>query len=78
MHYLFQETAMSQYHAPQFDPTVDELETLKQLEMGQTITTPEALKEHLSGRLYERGFIAKDAAGHLTITPSGRALIKRQ
>ena len=69
---------MSQYHAPQFDPTVDELETLKQLEMGQTITTPDALKEHLSGRLYERGFIAKDAAGHLTITPSGRALIKRR
>ena len=50
---------MSQYHAPQFDPTVDELETLKQLEMGQTITTPEALKEHLSGRLYERGFIGQ-------------------
>ena len=69
---------MTTYHAPHFDPTVDELDTLKQLEMGQTITTPEALKEHLSGRLYERGFIGKDAAGHLAITPSGRELIKRQ
>ena len=66
------------YRAPHYDPTVDELETLKQLEMGQTITTPEALHEHMSSRLYERGFIAKDAAGHLTITPSGRELIKRQ
>ena len=69
---------MTQYHAPQFDPTVDELETLKQLELGQMITTPEALKGHLSSRLYERGFIGKDAANHLTITPSGRALIRRQ
>ena len=28
------------YRAPHYDPTVDELETLKQLEMGQSITTP--------------------------------------
>lgn len=66
------------YHAPHFDPTVDELETLKQLEMGQFITTPEALHEHMSSRLFERGFIEKNASGDLTITNTGRALIRRQ
>ena len=66
------------YRAPHYDPTVDELETLKQLEMGGLITQPEALHEHLSGRLFERGFIAKNALGELTITDTGRALIRRQ
>lgn len=66
------------YRAPHYDPTVDELETLKQLEMGELITTPEALREHLSGRLFERGFIAKSEAGNLVITATGRALIRRQ
>ncbi len=66
------------YRAPHYDPTVDELETLKQLEMGDLITTPEALREHLSGRLFERGFIAKSASGDLVITDTGRALIRRQ
>ena len=41
---------MTTYHAPHFDPTVDEIETLKQLEMGQVITLPHALKDHVSGR----------------------------
>ena len=66
------------YRAPYYDPTVDELETLKQLEMGVLITTPEAMHEHLSGRLFERGFIAKSASGDLVITDAGRALIRRQ
>ncbi len=66
------------YRAAHYDPTVDELETLKQLEMGELITTPEALHEHMSGRLFERGFIAKNSAGELTITATGRALIRRQ
>lgn len=69
---------MNTYHAPQFDPTVDELETLKQLEMGKLVSTPQALKEHLSGRLYERGYIGKNSSGQLTITDTGRALIRRQ
>ena len=59
---------MTMYHATQFDPTVDELETLKQLEMGKRVDTPQALKEHLSGRLYERGYIGKNSTGQLTIT----------
>ena len=66
------------YLAAHYDPTVDDLETLKQLEMGELITTPEALHEHMSGRLFERGFIAKNSAGELTITATGRALIRRQ
>ena len=66
------------YRAPHYDPTVDELETLKQLEMGELITTPEATREHMSGRLFERGFITKNASGDLAITDTGRALIRRQ
>ena len=68
----------NQYHAPHFDATVDELAILKQLEMGELITTPEALREHLSGRLLERGFITNNALGELLITDTGRALIRRQ
>ena len=66
------------YHAPHFDATVDELETLKQLEMGELISTPEALREHMSGRLFERGYISKNASGNLAITDLGRTLIRRQ
>ncbi|AVS89117.1 hypothetical protein C8238_13485 [Paracidovorax avenae] len=66
------------YHAPHFDPTVDELEALKQLEIGRAISVPQALRHHLSGRLYERGYIAKNATGDLVITDSGRAVIRRQ
>ena len=69
---------MTTYHAPHFDPTVDEIETLKQLEMGQAITMPHALKDHVSARLLEWGFISKGTSGDLTITPSGRQLIRRQ
>ena len=69
---------MSQYHAPQFDPTVDELETLKQLEMGQTITLPHALKDHVSARLLEWGYISKGPTGDLILNASGRQLIRRQ
>ncbi len=68
----------STYHAPTFDPTVDELETLKQLEMGEKITVPEAIKDHVSGRLLEWGFITRNASGALAITPSGLQLIRRQ
>ena len=63
---------MTTYHAPHFDPTVDEIETLKQLEMGEVITLPHALKDHVSGRLLEWGFITKGTGGELAITASGR------
>jgi hypothetical protein len=66
------------YHAPHFDPTVDEIATLKRLEMGQVIDMPHAIKEHMSGRLFEQGYITRNEAGALAITASGRQLIRRQ
>lgn len=69
---------MTTYHAPHFDPTVDEIETLKQLEMGEVITLPHALKDHVSGRLLEWGLVDKGPSGQLAITASGRQLIRRQ
>ncbi|MBU0749496.1 MAG: hypothetical protein KKB08_02885 [Gammaproteobacteria bacterium] len=69
---------MSTYHAPHFEPTVDEIETLKQLEMGQVITLPHALKDHVSARLQDWGLITKGSTGEFFITASGRQLIRRQ
>ncbi|GKT20512.1 hypothetical protein [Acidovorax sp. SUPP3334] len=66
------------YHTPYFDPTVDELNALKQLEMGKAISVTDAITHHLSGRLYERGYVAKNDAGDLAITDTGRQLIRRQ
>ena len=65
------------YHAPTFEPTVDEIATLKQLEIGQAITVPDALRRHLSGRLLERGYIGKKSDGYFAITEQGRSLIRR-
>jgi hypothetical protein len=71
-------TLMPTYHAPTFEPTVDELGTLKRLEMGDHLTVPEAVKDHVSARLLERGYIATGAAGALSLTSSGLQLIRRQ
>lgn len=71
-------TVQSLYHAPTFEPTVDEIATLKQLEMGQALGVPDALKHHLSGRLLEWGYIGKSPTGQFSITENGRKLIKRQ
>lgn len=65
------------YHAPIFEPTIDEIATLKQLEIGQAINVPDALKRHLSGRLLERGYIGKKPDGYFAITEHGRELIRR-
>lgn len=66
------------YHAPHFDPTVDEIETLKQLEMGGPTTALRAHNGHLPERLLERGFITQGADGTLAIAETGRQLIRRQ
>lgn len=71
-------TAQPMYHAPTFEATVDELETLKQLEMGAAIAVPDALKHHLSGRLLDWGYISKSPAGVFAITDTGRKIIRRQ
>ncbi len=68
----------STYQGPAFDPTVDELETLKQLEMGNNPTVQEAIKGHVSGRLLDAGFITRGPDGLLVVTPSGLQLIRRQ
>ena len=67
----------NQYRAPNFEATVDELETLKQLEISGSISLPAALRRHLSGRLLEQGLIAKQGDASFIITDAGRALICR-
>ena len=49
---------------------MDELRPSKKLEMGELVHSPRALKEHLSGRLYERGYIM-NSLDRLTITDAG-------
>lgn len=66
------------YHAPVFEPTVDELEALKQLEIEPILSVPEALRQHLSGRLLERGYIHKTPGGAFAITDLGRKLVQRR
>ena len=45
------------YHAPIFEPTVDELAWLKQLELGQVISITSALQAHVSKRLFVWGMV---------------------
>lgn len=61
-----------------FDPTVDELEALKKLEMGENISFESAAREHISKRLLEFGLAQQGADRKWTITPVGRDLIRRQ
>lgn len=65
-------------HLPHFEPTVDELEALKKLEMGETISLESAAREHISKRLLEFGLARQDEQKKWTITPLGRDLIRRQ
>lgn len=65
------------YRAPVYEPTVDELETLKQLEMGQDVSLWSAARDYLSKRLLERGLVTQDAERHWHITETGRLLIRR-
>lgn len=65
------------YRAPVYEPTVDELETLKKLEMGEDVSLWSAAKEHLSKRLLERELVSQDADRHWHITAAGRAIIRR-
>ncbi len=65
------------YHAPVYEPTVDELEVLKKLEMGEPVSLETAAREHLSRRLLERGLVALDGSRQWHITEAGRAQIRR-
>ncbi len=64
------------YHAPVFEPTVDELALLKKLELGQVMSMPEALHDHVSKRLFEWGMVDR-RDGDLVITEAGMRLIRR-
>lgn len=61
-----------------FEPTVDELEALKKLEMGENISFESAAREHISKRLLEFGLAQQDASKKWSITALGRELIRRQ
>ena len=61
-----------------FEPTIDELETLKKLEIGEVISLESAAREHISKRLLEFGLARQDADRKWSITPLGRDLIRRQ
>ena len=65
------------YRAPVYEPTVDELETLKKLELGEDGSLGAAVKEYLCRRLLERGFVVQDEEKHWHITDTGRLLIRR-
>ena len=65
------------YRAPVYEPTVDELETLKKLELGEDVSLWSAAKEYLSKRLLERGLVTQDAERHWHITEAGRTVIRR-
>ncbi|MEQ6437825.1 hypothetical protein V8Z74_22815 [Comamonas sp. w2-DMI] len=69
---------IANYRAPVYEPTVDELETLKKLEMGEEVSLWSAAREHLSRRLLERGLVAQDVDKHWHITEQGRELIRRK
>ncbi|MEG0922245.1 MAG: hypothetical protein RSD57_13385 [Comamonas sp.] len=65
------------YHAPVFEPTVDELALLKKLELGQAISLSEALHDHVSKRLFEWGMVVRREGGDLGITALGMRTIQR-
>lgn len=66
------------FHAPHFEPTVDELAVLKKLELGEPISLESAAREHVSKRLLEWGMAHQDGAGKWSLTPLGRELIRRR
>lgn len=65
-------------HQLHFEPTVDELETLKKLEIGEVISLESAAREHISKRLLEYGLAHQNEDRKWSITPMGRDLIRRQ
>lgn len=69
---------MDANHTAHFDPTVDELAILKQMELVSSMTLSAALRKHLSGRLYQHGYLARTPEGNLAITQSGRDLVRRK
>ncbi|MGA8515422.1 MAG: hypothetical protein WB821_11735 [Burkholderiaceae bacterium] len=69
---------MNSGHTAHFDPTIDEVNVLKQIELNGPLPLPMALKQHLPPRLAEHGYLARGADGSYVMTQSGRDLIRRQ
>ncbi|MDR0260319.1 MAG: hypothetical protein LBI76_10985 [Comamonas sp.] len=69
-------TTHTAYHAPVFEPTVDELAALKKLELGEKISLEDAAHAHVSKRLLERGMVV-EREGYMVITSEGLQQIKR-
>ena len=69
-------TTHTAYHAPVFEPTVDELAALKKLELGEKISLQDAVHAHVSKRLLERGMVV-EREGYMVITSEGLQQIKR-
>lgn len=65
-------------HNHAFEATFDEMEALKRLELHQTLSVPQALRERLPGRLETHGLITKTMDGLYTLTAAGRQLIRRR
>ncbi|MEJ5031269.1 hypothetical protein WH367_21585 [Comamonas sp. MYb21] len=70
-------TTHTAYHAPVFEPTVDELAALKKLELGEKISLQDAVHAHVSKRLLERGMVV-EREGYMVITSEGLQQIKRR
>ena len=68
---------MTSNDALHFDPTQDELDVLKHIEMTGPMAIEVALKRHISPRLTERGYLARGEGGSYVITANGRDLIRR-
>jgi hypothetical protein len=68
---------MNHSESARFDPTIDEVTVLKQIELSGPIPLSAALKRHLPPRLAEHGYLARGDAGSYVITQSGRELIRR-
>jgi hypothetical protein len=61
----------------EFAPTVDELQALKRLELGN-LPIETAVHDHVPHRLYDLGYIRKNSDGELQLTEKGLALARRQ
>ncbi len=69
---------MSSSNALPFDPTQDELDVLKHIEMTGPMPLAAALKRHISPRLTQHGYLARGEEGAYVLTAAGHELIGRE
>ena len=71
-------TAQPMYHAPTFEPTVDEIATLKRLEMGEAIAVPGCAQASSVGAAAGLGLHRQVTDGVFISPTRGAKLIRRQ